>query len=533
MLKSHLTILETCASRYPSSPAFHLPKLDTSGTQVQAWDTITYQHFYHDVLLFASHWSRVLEDQCIPQGSVIGLWIGGLTYTDILHIYGVSRAGYVPQMFSIRLPNPVVIYELMRKANARALIFESCYEDSIVDCPVPSYLATSRDSLDVTGEALPTILPVTGDNCAFIFHTSGSTSGSPKLVPCSYSWLDSAVRKSNQIGQPFDSQRQDVTVWMGSMCHIGQSFMLIGSLQHGSCVVQPSRINFSSEELIDMIERCNLNRLNQFSTFLALHLRNSRNDCELLSKLQGLDQVLYSGLPLSRDEEEWAMKKGIKLKNLFGSTECGAMLVSMGGKGRAAPLLQPLNGMSYSFRPIDPIAAEGHLSTGRLLELVILAESPDCPDKTLRHEDGHFHTGDLFVEAASGAYVFRGRGDDWIKSENGLRCDTKAIEDNVKSLCGNLVKECVVVGAGRPSPAMFLEPVENDVDQEKLKSEIIRRTRPFHSRRYFHERITSSHMIVIVHQNTLPRTVTKGNIRRKEVEERFKGQLDCIYEIYQ
>ncbi len=63
-----------------------------------------------------------------------------------------------------------------------------------------------------------------------------------------------------------------------------------------------------------MIERCNLNRLNQFAAFFSVHLQNSRRDNKLLAKLQGLHEVLYSGLPLPRDDEEWAMKNGIKLK---------------------------------------------------------------------------------------------------------------------------------------------------------------------------------------------------------------------------
>jgi hypothetical protein len=93
--------------------------------------------------------------------------------------------------------------------------------------------------------------------------------------------------------------------------------VFLGSLQHGSCVIQPTRINFSSDELVDMINRCGLNRLNQFAAFLSSHLRNSRIDCTLLAKLQGLDEVLYSGLPLSRDDKEWAMRNGIKLKVCF------------------------------------------------------------------------------------------------------------------------------------------------------------------------------------------------------------------------
>lgn len=248
------------------------------------------------------------------------------------------------------------------------------------------------------------------------------------------------------------------------MCHIGQTFseldtpvffllsvtltifllVLLGSLQHGSCVIQPTAISFSSEELIQMIHDCGLNRLNQFAAFLAGHLRKSREDAKLLSMLAGLDEVLYSGLPLPHEEETWAYTNGINLKvsfiiltvlqnsnissqNLFGSTECGAMMLSIGGKERNAPFLRPIEGTSYEFRPAAPVPEAGHQSTARLLELIILKESRDCPDASLRHLDGDFHTGDLFQEAAPGSYVFRGRDDDWIKSETSLRCDTKFV----------------------------------------------------------------------------------------------------------
>jgi hypothetical protein len=63
-----------------------------------------------------------------------------------------------------------------------------------------------------------------------------------------------------------------------------------------------------------MVRRCGLNRLNQFATFLAGHLRAARQDAKLLSLLRNLDEVLYSGLPLPIEEEEWAYRNGIMLR---------------------------------------------------------------------------------------------------------------------------------------------------------------------------------------------------------------------------
>ncbi|KAI8980680.1 acetyl-CoA synthetase-like protein [Trametes punicea] len=536
--QTHLTVLQRSASLYSSSAAFKIPRLSPNGEDVEEWTPISYAQFLKDVERSAKYWSSTLSAHGVPPRSVVGIWLGGMTYLDAVHIYGIARVGYIPQLFSLRLPNPDVVYELLLRAKAQALVFDPSFGSIVKDCPVPAEVAIDVRSVDVEHLPLPPLwVPSHGEDIVMIYHTSGSTSGSPKLVPCTADWVNATVSKAALVTRPHNANRQDVTVWMGSMCHIGQTFMLMGYLQHGVCTVQPTKVAFSSEELMDMVRRCRLNRLNQFATFLATHLRNSRTNPALLAVLKQLDELLYSGLPLAREEADWAYANGLLLKNLFGSTECGAMLLSVGGCGADAPYLEPIEGTAYGFLPIKtaeagesgPESETGYEDANqRLLELVILSNSPDCPHPSLRHADGHYHTGDLFLEVAPGRYVSRGRDDDWIKSENSLRCDTKAIEDNVRAVCGELVAECIVVGNGRPSPTLFVEPKVQE-DPERLKRDIIRRTRHFHSRRYLHERIVSPAFVVIVPKGTLPRTAAKGNIRRRAVEEQFKEELDRIY----
>ncbi|KAL1665529.1 hypothetical protein GGF50DRAFT_52504 [Schizophyllum commune] len=522
MSRTHLSVLESSASRFANRPAFKVPRVDSSTQEVVEWTSITYAQFLHDVEHFAKYWSRTLHRDGIPQRSIIGMWIGGFTYTDALHIYGMCRAGYIPQLFSLRLPNPDVVFELLGRSGARALVYDASFAHSVRDAPVPTHLAVDASGEDLAGLALPTQPRVMADDVALYYHTSGSTSGRPKLVPYDYRWLESAVHKSEQVSRPRDPARQDVSVWMGSMCHVGQSFMLIGSLQHGSCTIQPTAIAFSSDELVDMISRCGLNRLNQFAGFLVSHLRHAQADPKFHSILQGLEEILYSGMPLPQADERWALQNGIPLINLLGSTECGAMMRGADG------ILKPLHGTRYEFVPIEGGADTGYESSARLLEMIIRGDSPDCP-KGRAAADGHFHTGDLFLEVIPGGYVYRGRDDDWIKSQTSLRCDTRAIEDNARQTCGHLIAECVVVGSGRPSPAMFIEPVDSNMNADKIKREVIRKTRAFHSRRYLHERITSTKMIIVVPRGTLPRTATKGNVRRAAVEETYSSLLDEIY----
>jgi hypothetical protein len=105
----------------------------------------------------------------------------------------------------------------------------------------------------------------------------------------------------------------------------------------------------------------------------------------------------------------------------------------------------------------------------------------------------------------------------------------RSIEDNVRATCADLVEDCVVVGNGRPSPTLFIEPSDASCDERQVKQQILERTRHFHSRRYMHERIVDPRFVVIVPPKTLPRTSTKGNIRRKAVEDTFRVLLDGVY----
>ncbi|KAG8981449.1 hypothetical protein FRB93_008670 [Tulasnella sp. JGI-2019a] len=379
----------------------------------------------------------------------------------------------------------------MQKAGAKALIFDalSLAASNPSRVAVPTYFAVAPSTIASTMDRLPSLVDgLEGSDIFCIFLTSGSTSGQPRLIKCSYSWLDNNIAKADVLCQRRRPMRQDVTTSVGSMTHIAQTFML------------PA---FASEEMVDMVRRCSLNCLRQFGTFLSIHIRNAKCDPVVLSVLQSLDEAFFCGIGMLPDDEEFATRNSINVKNIFGIDE-----------------------EKQELKRTKVVAHNAH--SIRLLELVILRQSADCPNISLCGPDGNYRTGDLFQEVKPGRYIFRGRDDDWIKSENSLRCDTKSVEDNVRMMCEDLIEDCVVVGTGRPSPALFVEPSVS-WEEEKLKREILRCTKQFHSRRYMHERIVVSRFIMVVPKKTLPRT-SKGNIRRKAVEESFQTTLNEIYD---
>lgn len=102
----------------------------------------------------------------------------------------------------------------------------------------------------------------------------------------------------------------------------------------------------------------------------------------------------------------------------------------------------------------------------------------------------------------------------------------------MKETCGDLIDQCVVVGSGRLRIALVVELSQTTGDKSKIadiKSEIISRIAPFHSKLLLHERLTDPGMILIVPNGQLPRTATKGNVQRRAVEEMFLKDIDRLY----
>ena len=83
--------------------------------------------------------------------------------------------------------------------------------------------------------------------------------------------------------------------------------------------------------------------------------------------------------------------------------------------------MKPAHGLSYELLPLEG-QAENQV---KLVELVLLSDSPGHPHSSLLSPDDNFYTGDLFEPVEDGHYLFKGRKNDWIKTGLGLICDTK------------------------------------------------------------------------------------------------------------
>ncbi|KAJ7635339.1 hypothetical protein FB45DRAFT_1143545 [Roridomyces roridus] len=497
-----------------------LPKPGCAGE----WTDVTVAEFAAEVDRVASVLASTLKSSGVSPGSVVGVLVKGRDYLHLVYTIALSRASYVPQMIPISiLVDTGIISELLNQAGAKAIVYDPSFH-----CPVdlPRIPVTPVDTLPPHNpSSLPPIDDLSGySDICFIYLTSGSTSGTPKLVPLTQKFVSTYYKAQFDIwlqDRKFDTQ--DALLKRGSICSVAPMIQYLGCLYTGSCIIYPSTEPLSTQDLFAMVDVCGLNHMGLYGTYLSPYIQAAKRDPTVLKLLQGMRSISYGGVPVSIAEDDWCFENGISLIDMYATTECGLLMSSV--HGRPARYIRPLPNVSCRFDPVP----DNETSDVPLFEFVLLAGSPQIPKPHLLSADGHFHSGDLFERQQDGSYLFRGRADDWIKTSGADRVDAKSIEENVRATCSDLVKDCIVVGTLRPSPALFVELHESCTEgHDRVKQTILERMHEFNIRRYTTERVTDGRLILVVEEGVLPRTM-KGNLRRAAIEQQYSTRLDEVY----
>ncbi|KAI0790177.1 acetyl-CoA synthetase-like protein [Irpex lacteus] len=490
-------------SRWPDSPLIR----PFTGTETEySWGLITFGEFRRDLEKTAEYYQKTLFSAGLKAGDVVGLWLTGEHVTDLVHLYGLARAGYVPELFSLKFSLP---------GQAVALVYDAHFHDIVNEITCPT--------LPDASDALQPLPDVSAEDPAIIFHTSGTTGGRPKPVPQSHKWCIAHAKYCWNGAWQGKYDTQDVVNNIGSFAHMGASTYIYKSAFTGAAFVQTSHAAIGADEFLAMVKQCGLNRLLQYATWLSALIDVARTNDEVLSALQGMRQVMYTGLAMNPEDEAWAYAHGIPLTNMYGTTET----VYGSVRGAKENYLRPIPELGLELIPaLNDKSSGSDASQKQLYDLFLPLTALNCPCPKVRNRpDGHI-TGDLFEEVNLDTTMLTwmsipgGRSDDWIKTgpTRAAFCDTKAIEDNVLKTCADLVRNCVAVGHLKPRVVLLLESSassgEIGTDEaQKLKEEVLRRTAEFNSRLLEHERITDPASILVVPAGSLPRTSEKGNIR--------------------
>jgi len=501
------------------------------------WGRVTFRECGAHLAVVASLRDKQWSNLGFKVGDVVGVWLTGRKYEDLVNVLGICGAGYIPQLFSSNFPNPAVVFDLLSRSGAKALVFDDAFKDIVATASVPtipSLTITDIEALLPVDGSIPAVTslpPVEERGTAFIIHSSGTTSGTPKLIPSNHLWVKTfAQLKYASCLEQGSFEGQSICNSIGNLNHVGSLCAFLGAAYNGTCTVQCSSMDFSTDELLAMITQCSLNRVLLYATFLSTHIRNAQKDRKVLQAMQGLRQILHTGVAFNRDDEEWAFAHNLPLTTSYGLSEASQLLTSVLGPNPSDRLLRPVNGAGGQMVP-TLMQNDDQLGQPTLYEIVVPASAPDSPHTSFLSEDGVYHTGDVFEEVEKGLYIFRGRCDDWLKTPGGF-CDTKATEDEVRKTCADLVYDAVVVGIALPAPVLLVESVQaclNDEERLHIAEQIVHRLNPFNERLFMYERINDPKRVLIMEQGSLPRTKEKGNIRRRAAEDLFSGELNAIH----
>jgi non-ribosomal peptide synthetase component E (peptide arylation enzyme) len=136
--------------------------------------------------------------------------------------------GYIPQLFSPVFPNSDVVYELMSKSGAKVMIYDEIFAEKVQKFGLPTFLVYDMNSLntDATvqsdGLCALTTTKALGTDTAVIVHSSGTTSGMPKLIPVTHNWLTSfIIHKWEDVLCQGEYTTQNIINSLGSLAHVG------------------------------------------------------------------------------------------------------------------------------------------------------------------------------------------------------------------------------------------------------------------------------------------------------------------------
>jgi len=519
------------------------PSVVTGDEGPLEWDEITDRAFEEHLLAFRGHFERELRSRGVKDKEVVPLWLTGRRYEDMLAIFSISLAGFVPRVISTMYNASFVVAMLSPNDNSATVV--------VTD---PAVTELAREALEgkqpqytlVEVPDLSTLPPVPEDasirdnfpsvfsaDAAAVYHSSGTTSlSAPKSIIISHaSLLNNALHKMPSCAFQGSYDSQEVVNTFSNMALIAATLIETAAIAHGACIVHaPFFRDVAPHEVLLMVKNCGLNRIIMFGNSMTKHLSAAKSNEELWNTLKAMRQVTYCGIAISDEEDRYARKNGLPMTTFYGSTELGPQLTSVIGTEENDMLVRKAAGATTEF--VVPKDMELESSQAQLYEAVVSASSPEAPHHTFIRADGYYHTDDLFDQPAPGLYRWRGRTGDFIKQTEGypLFLNAKHIEENVQMICSEFITGAAVVAAPSGLPCLIVEAgsAGRDVDKEGIKRRVLERITSFNNTLMAHERFTDSRLLLVVDEGTIPKNKMKGNVRRPATAAAFKIELMAL-----
>ncbi|KAF3765635.1 hypothetical protein M406DRAFT_36648, partial [Cryphonectria parasitica EP155] len=388
--------------------------------------------------------------------------------------------------------------------------------------------------------------PKPGD-IAYLFHTSGTSSGLPKPIPQTHHAAVGVLPRLT--GGESHASFSTTPLYHGGIADCLRAWSS-GAMIHLFPGTQP----ITAVNVLRAVDRANAYLqgaypakyftsvpyvLQSLVSGSSIHEDDAEAAAAGMNVLQSMDLVGVGGAALPPSLGDDLVSNGVKLISRFGSAECGFLLSSHRDYAtdrewswlRADPSLQP---EYYDFMP-QTEQQEGE-DGPQLFEFVVKPHWPHR-GKTNR-PDGSFATADLFEQHPTipNAWRYHSRADAQITLVNGKKFDPAPVEaELLASAVGRrALEDAMIFGTGRDAPGLLLVTKRgvDYVNNQQVIDDVWPVIEKMNSQAQGHAKIGRGSIVVVMDKNggttALPKS-SKGTILRRQAEKLFKYDIEGVY----
>lgn len=363
----------------------------------------------------------------------------------------------------------------------------------------------------------------TQQDVAYLFHTSGTSTGLPKPIPQSH---HAAVGVLPSLDGKESATFTTTPLYHGGIADCLRSWTssaLIWLFPGARVPITPKNILFSIACAQAVTRTQKIAPISYFASvpYILQMLAEEENGMDLLREMK---IVSVGGAALPQSVGDRLVDQGVNLVSRFGSAECGFLLSShrvykQDKEWQYLRLAENTRHLHFE---------EEHGTN--LSQLIVLSTWPHVA-KTNR-PDGSFATSDLFEQHSSlpNAWRYHSRNDSQITLSTGKKFDPAPLEDLISS-SSPLIRDVLIFGNGKQVPGVLVFPAsasnQSDVDLETTIWTVIEE---INSGGQDHTRIRKDMIIVMSQDEEALSKSSKGTVLRNIAGEKYAKQIEVAYE---
>ncbi|KAL1636727.1 putative NRPS-like protein biosynthetic cluster [Diplodia intermedia] len=534
--------------------------------QLKRW-TITFSELRNGSLLVADIINRKLGEH-LNERQTVGL-LSPSSPTFVFIWLALIRLGHSVLLVAPQCQPPAIAH-LLRLCSASTLFHDPSLEplaaktaetSTLTTIPLSSIIPTDLFS-SLKTPTQPSTLPahpIQQTDIAFLFHTSGTSSGLPKPIPQTHRGAACALPRA----LPGDAATFTTTplyhggiadclrAWAGgapawlfpahalpvtaaNVCACLDAAALETEKTSAATTTSSSTSRGSrsgggddddDDDDDDVGGRCPCPPVRYFSSVpFVLQLLDADPGGAGLARLRGMALVGVGGAALPADVGDRLVGRGVRLVSRYGSAECGFLMSShreYDGGDREWQYLRcgGAGGEHLRFEPRE----------GGLAELVVLKGWPHMAKSN--REDGSFATADLMIPHPTipDAWKYHSRADAQLTLITGKKFDPSPLESAMAA--SPLLDDVLIFGNGRPFPGALLFRSESSaaLSDEELIDAVKSLVEKLNEESQQHARIPRNMLVPMTRDPGALEKSSKGTVLRGKAEEKYADLVESRY----